>query len=278
MWCKSMACSVALAAVIGAMAAAQSPEKMAPRTIQVSAMAEVKVVPDEVVVTVGIHTEDPKDLLVAKSDNDQRTRAVIALADKHGLGKEHVQLTDVSMGPHYTNWHVLDHYYVRRSIEFVVRDFARLDAILSDCVDAGATHVDDLLFRTTKNVERQVEAREKAVGYAKTKAGHLASLTGMRLGKPVSISEDVEMNQHTRGTGGGMGGGMGMGGMGGASSSIERTKPAAQTKIALVADRVERKTPPVKKPSDAAGQVPIPPGVIVLSATVNIEFELLDAH
>jgi len=63
-----------------------------------------------------------------------------------------------------------------------------------------------------------------------------------------------------------------------ASSSIERTQPAAQTKIALVADRAERKTPPAKKPTDAARQVPIPPGVIVLSATVNIEFELLEAN
>jgi len=72
----------------------------------------------------------------------------------------------------------------------------------------GANRVTGILFRTTKHREHQVEARRLAVAYAKEKAGHLAELNDLALGKAITIEEDVEGDNHTMGSGGGMGGGM----------------------------------------------------------------------
>ena len=70
----------------------------------------------------------------------------------------------------------------------------------------GANTVSGILFRTTKHREHQFEAHQLAVAYAREKAGHLAELNGLALGKAITIEEEVEGDIHTRGFGGGMGG------------------------------------------------------------------------
>ncbi len=55
-----------------------------PRLITVTGDAEVRVAPDEVVLTLGVETWD-KDLAAAKNQNDERTQRILKLAPQFGI-------------------------------------------------------------------------------------------------------------------------------------------------------------------------------------------------
>ena len=253
---------VCLAGILPCLAAACPVQGADPdRSITVSARADIKVAPDRVLLTLSVHTEDAKDLLAAKADNDNRTRAVLALADKYGIPEKHFLIDSIDMGPQYQRM-VLVGYRVDRDIEITLDDFALLEPVLSDALAAGATGVHGVLFVTTKHREQQFEARKLAVEHAKEKAAHLAELNGLKLGKAIRIEESVEGDIHTEG--------FGFGGMA-ASDAGERP---GRAKIHLVAADLPATKRGEKPP--ASPRKPIAPGQLTISATVTITFELTE--
>lgn len=233
------------------------------RSITVSARADIKVVPDRVLLTLSVRSEHDKDLLAAKADNDNRTRAVLALAEKYGIPEKHFLIDSIDMGPQYERM-VLVGYRVDRDIEITLDDFNFLEPVLSDALAAGATGVHGILFVTTKHREQQFEARKLAVEHAKEKASHLAELNGLKLGKAIRIEESVEGDHHTEGFG--FGGAMGMSGA--------ADHPGKAKVHFVAADQ------PVTKESEkqpgAAPRKPIAPGQLTISATVTITFALTE--
>lgn len=240
-------------------ASAANPE----HSIAVSAAADVKVVPDRVLLTVSIRTEDAKSLLTAKAENDNRTRAVLALADKYGIAEKHFLIDSVHMGP-FREDIVRMGYQVTRDIEITLDDFNLVEPVLSDALEAGATGVYGIHFATTKHRELQFEARKLAVEHAKEKAGHLAELNGLKLGKALRIEESVEGDTHT--------GMFSMAGFGGAAVSSPQERPA-RAKIHLVAAEQPAATKTKKQPT-GADRKPVAPGQLTISATVTITFEM----
>lgn len=245
----------------------------AQRTVTVSAMAEIDVVPDELVINFQVDTKDPKDLLKAKADNDRRTRRVLEVVRSYDVPQGQVRIDYVDMGRRYRRYdYQADGFGVTRNIEVSLKEFDIQDTLIQDALNEGATEVGGLLFRTRKNREHQFEARRLAVLYAREKAAHLAELNGLKLGKPVSIDEAVEANMHTIGMGmGGMG--MGMGDFTGAANA-----PAEGPKVRLATMTTLPSEPPAgaSKPKPAEKQDTIAPGVIVISSTVTITFELVE--
>lgn len=75
-------------------------EQAEPRLITVTGDAEVRVVPDEVILTLGVETWN-KDLNIAKKENDQRIRKIVALAKKHKIETKHIQTDYISIEPRY---------------------------------------------------------------------------------------------------------------------------------------------------------------------------------
>ena len=236
------------------------------RTIKVTGGSGISVVPDEVILSLKVVTEN-KDLLAAKSDNDARTRAVLALAEKYHVEPKHVQIEEMRLDPRYDRAESkgeqkLIGYSFARGIEITLHDFEILEPLLSDVLKAGANRVESILFRTTKHRQQQFAAREMAVEIAKEKAGHLAELNGLMLGKAIAIEEGLEGNVHTPfmacvAADVGLDDG---GGLPGRLISYRQApgKPAAQ----------RRKTP--------AERQPIAPGQIMITADVTITFELLE--
>jgi uncharacterized protein YggE len=243
-------------------AAEEVPRRVSKPSIDITAMGELYVVPDEVLVTLSIVTEHEDDLLAAKAENDRRTQKVLAAVEKFRLPKEYICLQCLTMRQEKTprgNFVSLPgNYEVCRGLEFTLRDFQLLEPLIADCLAAGANRVDGVLFRTTKHRQQQFEARKLAVMFAKEKAEHLASLNGMKVGKAIWISEEVEGDWHT--TGGGMGG-----------SLSQDANPRARMHFAA-----EKKLLPPAAGKPSAAPSIVAPGQIAISATVNITFELLD--
>jgi uncharacterized protein YggE len=175
------------------------------RSIRVSAQSEVKVAPDEVLLQLAVHTRD-EQLLTAKRDNDEIAAAVLALAPKHSVPASDVKITDLDVSPDYGSYGSRSPtpiaYDFTRSIEVRLTDFGKLEPLLSDAFEAGLSHVTGLHFRVSNQREHQFAARKLAVTYAREKAEHLTQLTGMKLGLPIRMEQDIQYNWDTGGFGG----------------------------------------------------------------------------
>ena len=237
------------------------------RSITVSAKSEIKVPPDEVVLSLTVYTCDAK-ILAAKHQNDVISAAVLALAPKHSIPDKDVQITNYDVSLDYGRDDRRESkpiaYSFRRSIEVRLTDFTKIEPFLADAFDAGLTQVYDLTFPVSNQREHQFEARELAVTYAKEKAEHLTSLTGMVLGSPIRIEEDIEDNWRAGG----------MGGMARSDApSGKRNECIASDKPRIVFASLQEVKEAHADPGGSKDAL-IAPGQILIKAHVTVEFEM----
>jgi uncharacterized protein YggE len=163
-----------------------------PRLITVSGNAEVRVVPDEVILTLGVETWD-KDLEMAKAENDRRVERILALAEEHEIESKHVQTDHISIEPRYDDGYEkrgFIGYFVRKTIVVTLRDVAKFEDLLTDVLATGATHVHGIQFRTTELRQYKDQARALAIKAAQEKAVAMSEGLGQKVGQPHSIRED----------------------------------------------------------------------------------------
>lgn len=163
-----------------------------PGLITVTGDAEVRVVPDEVILTLGVQTWD-KDLDAAKGENDRIVARVLALAEEHGIAPEHVQTDYVGIEPRYRNgyYEASDFvgYFVHKTIVLTLRDLDQFEGLLASALKAGVNYVHGIEFRTTELRQHRDEARALAVRAAREKADAMAGELGQSVGEPHLIEE-----------------------------------------------------------------------------------------
>jgi hypothetical protein len=168
-----------------AMSPVSSPE---PRFITTSGDADIKVKPDEVVITFGVETRD-KDLQIAKKQNDERVKKVLALAKEFEIDPKYVQTDYINIGPDYDINHNLIGYVARKNIVFTLKDIGKFEDLLTRSLEVGANYVHGVQFRTTELRKHRDQARALAIKAAKEKAVALAKELGQKIGKPKTINE-----------------------------------------------------------------------------------------
>lgn len=162
-----------------------------PRTITVSGDAEVRVVPDEVILTVGVETWD-EDLDTAKEENDDIVQKLLNLVDGYDIDPKLVQTDYVNIEPRYDDYGRDDFigYFVRKTIVVTLRDITQFEDVLSSALEAGANYVHGVDFRTTALRKNRDEARALAIHAAEEKATDLAGELDQKVGEPIMIRED----------------------------------------------------------------------------------------
>jgi uncharacterized protein YggE len=163
-----------------------------PRTIAVTGEAEVRVVPDEVILSLGVETWN-KDLNVAKGENDRIVATVLALAAEYGIAPEHVQTDYVSIEPRYRNGYYEDSdfigYFVHKTVSITLRDLSKFEGLLADALKSGVNYVHGIEFRTTELRKHKDDARALAIQAAREKAAALAGGLDLKTGDPLDIQE-----------------------------------------------------------------------------------------
>ena len=169
------------------------PSSQEPRRVSVTGEAEVRVVPDEVILTLGVETWD-KNLNLAKSRNDEIVKRVIALAGNYGIKPEHVQTDYFGVEPRYRDGYYEERdfigYFVHKTIVITLHDLSRFEDLLSDALQAGVNYVHGIDFRTTELRKHRDEARALAIQAAKEKAIALSGELGQNVGDPLTIQEE----------------------------------------------------------------------------------------
>lgn len=215
-------------------------DKSAPRLITVSGDAEIRVVPDEVVFTIGVETSG-RDIEAAKNLNDERIKRLLALTKEYKIDPKLVQTDYMSIQPFYNKEGKLDSYYVRKSMVIIMKDISRFEHIISDFVKAGGNYVPGIQFRTTELRKHRDAARSLAIKAAKDKAIKLANELGQKVGRPYTISEGSSQW---------------------ASSYGSRSMRNVSQNVSLASS------------GDTSGEGTIAPGSISVTATVTVSFEL----
>ena len=214
--------------------------------ISVTGEAEVRVVPDEVIVVLGVETFN-RELGLAKDANDKIVEAVIAVARRHHVPDEHVQTDYVQVEPRYETSgpeHRLLGYVARATVEVTLRELGQFETLLAESLEAGANYVHGVDFRTTELRKYRDQARNLAITAAREKAVDLAAALGETIGRPTKIGEGWS------GWGSGYGSWWGRGWGGSASQNVTQSVGSGGT-LGSVA-----------------------PGQIAVSARVNVTFEL----
>ena len=180
------ACSTAPGTVLAPSAQAE------PRLITTTGEAEVRVVPDEVVITLGVETWD-LSLAVAKNQNDERVKKVLAVTKQFGIEAKYVQTDQISIEPRYSDSYAQKDfvgYFVRKNIVITLKDLGKFEDLLSSALESGVNYVHGVDFRTTELRKYRDQARDLAIKAAQEKAAALATSLGQRVGRPHTITEE----------------------------------------------------------------------------------------
>lgn len=163
------------------------------RRITTTGEAEVRVVPDEVILTLGVETINKK-IEVARGQNDGVVNKVLALATSLGIPAEHVQTDYISIDPRYRNGYYEERdfigYVVHKNVVITLRDLSLFEDLLAGALDAGVNYVHGIEFRTTELRQHRDQARALAIRAAREKAAALAAELGQDVGEPLSIVEE----------------------------------------------------------------------------------------
>lgn len=197
-----------------ASAFAQYGEQTKPQ-ISVTGSAEVKVVPDQIYLQVGIETRD-KDLQVAKKQNDDSISGALDFLKQKGVPEKNVKTDFISIEPVYPDRDSVGYssrnsvkidpetgepvgklsltkpyyYIVRKSIGIMLTNVGSFDDVLGGLVTNGVNTVQGIDFRTSELRKYRDKARAMAVQAAKEKADAMAATLGVKVGKPFSINEN----------------------------------------------------------------------------------------
>jgi uncharacterized protein YggE len=163
-----------------------------PRTISVSGDAQVKVAPDEVVLTLGVETRH-KEIQELRRAHEHRTKLVISALRKAGIAAKDINTDYLNLEPetqrNSDGHRVLIEYVQRTTLVALVRDISRFEKALVGALQAGVEYVHGVDFRTTQLRKHRDQARAMAIKAAKDKAIALAGELGQKIGKPRSIHE-----------------------------------------------------------------------------------------
>jgi uncharacterized protein len=170
-----------------------------PRIISVTGTAEIKVVPDEVVLMLGVDSRD-KDLTVAKADNDQRMRKLLSLAHSAGVDTKNIQTSALTMDPEYSEEKTprLLGYHVAQGFTVTLTDLSKYEDLMTSFLKTGVNRVDGINFVVGEPKKHREKARLEAVQAAREKASAMAAQLGQSIGKPWEITEESP-NDYSRG-------------------------------------------------------------------------------
>ncbi|OKL45455.1 SIMPL domain-containing protein [Pseudovibrio exalbescens] len=172
------------------------------RTLTVSGVGTVNVVPDQAIVVSRVVTQN-ETAQAALSENSTKVQALIDEIEAAGIEKTAIQTSGFGINPIYDNSpearqsgkapEILA-YRVTNGVEVKADDISKLGSLLTSMVEAGANSVGQISFVVSDPQAKMDEARTKAVADALRKAELYAKAAGQELGDVLSINESGSGN------------------------------------------------------------------------------------
>src|SRR5271168_2254247 len=185
---------LALGVTVGAVSACDSHSAKVgdnPREVTVVGSGQVQGVPDTLTADVGIEFTAP-DVTVAMNQTNDRQQAVINALTGAGVDRKDISTTEVSLQPQYdSSGGTITGYRADNSIRVKIHPADSASHVLAIIVGTGgdATRINSVSYSIADDSQLVKDARAHAFADAKDRAAQYAQLSGLGLGKILSISE-----------------------------------------------------------------------------------------
>lgn len=187
---KTFLITLLLAAIVVVQAQAQ--QRVLPPLVSVNGIGEVRVQPDQVMLTMGIEIRE-KTLEQARKQVDAKAAAIIAYLKKQGVDAKDIQTSYMNINPMYDGNSygrtTPDFYLAQKTMTVLIRNITKFDELTSGLYAAGVNRIDGISFQVADIEKHKVEAQKRAVQNAKQKAQTLTSQLGGKVGSVYSINE-----------------------------------------------------------------------------------------
>ena len=161
--------------------------------ITVMGEGKVKVVPDQVSISVSVESKGTKSADV-KKENDTKVDAVLKYIKKMGIDAKDFQTTRVSLNDQYDYEKKKHNYVAVQSIQILVKDLSKYDALMEGLVDSGINNIGNIDFQSSKIEMHKSEARKLAIQNAKAKAQDYVGALGQKIGVAYTIVDNSQDN------------------------------------------------------------------------------------
>lgn len=176
-------------------ALAQDATPAAPRTITVVGEGVVNIEPNVARTNIGV--EVVRDTVEeAAAENSRIVEALLATLIELGIEEKDIQTSNFNvfaerygMGGPVSDEEVK--YRVSNTVTVIIRDLDQVGAVIDASIKAGANNIYGVEFLLDDATSARSDARKLAVEAANANAAELAALTGVKVGRILSISEVI---------------------------------------------------------------------------------------
>ncbi len=161
------------------------------RQVTVIGSGKVAGTPDTLTVSASMEATAP-DITAALNQTSQRQQAVINALGGAGIDKKDISTSQVSLQPQYNiDGSTISGYRASNSIDVKIRKIDTASNILALITTNGgdATRINSVNYSIEDDSQLVKDARARAFNDAKDRADQYAQLSGLSLGKVISISE-----------------------------------------------------------------------------------------
>jgi uncharacterized protein YggE len=178
-------------------AVAQAQESKQVPQITVTGEGKLKVMPDEVLLTLAVENNG-KDAFEVKMKNDEQVAQVLQVIKGYGIATADFQTQQVSLYKNYDNASKKSTYVAHQTLTIYLKNISKYDALLVDVMEAGINSFQGVEFKVSKIAEYETQVRKSAMVEAKKKAtDYVSELPGQKVGKALVVS-DSSFTQYPR--------------------------------------------------------------------------------
>jgi uncharacterized protein len=163
-----------------------------PREVTVVGSGEVEGTPDTLTSSVAVTFTAP-DVTTAMNQTNERAQAVIDALVGTGIDRKDISTTQVSLQPQYgpNGTATIVGYQASNGLNVRIRQMDSASGVLALIVSTGgdATRINSVSFAIDDDSQLVKDARARAFNDAKDRAQQYAQLSGLKLGRVISISE-----------------------------------------------------------------------------------------
>lgn len=170
--------------------------------VTVTGEATVLATPDQATISLGVTTNGP-NAAEAMAANSKALSAVLARLKAAGIEERDLQTANLSLMPNWVGYDSgstpsIGDYTASNMLNVRVRALDQLGAILDASITDGANTLNGITFELAVAGPTLDEARKAAVADATARATILVGAAGVKLGKIVSMTENVGYNSPTQ--------------------------------------------------------------------------------
>ncbi len=169
------------------------------RTLSTTGTAEVKVSPDICYMSFTVETRNIS-ASKAYNNNNKLMNKINASIKNLSIPAKNMQSVNFSISPEYhwdkQNKKIFDGYLVSHILTVKVYNLDKVSDILDAAVKAGATRVNNVNFTVENPKKYLAKARIEAIRVCRKKAEAMAKEAGVKLAKPITISETPLQNNY----------------------------------------------------------------------------------